>query len=32
MAERKASSVPPEKLALYERLLASVEGVEGKAT
>ena len=31
MAERKASSVPPEKLALYERLLASVDGVEGKA-
>jgi hypothetical protein len=24
--------VPPEKLALYERLLASVEGIEGKAT
>ena len=31
MAERKASSVPPGKLALYERLLASVPGVEGKA-
>jgi hypothetical protein len=31
MAERKASSVPPDKLALYERLLASVPGVEGKA-
>jgi hypothetical protein len=31
MAERKASSVPPERLALYERLLASVDGVEGKA-
>ena len=31
MAERKASSVPPGKLALYERLLASVPGAEGKA-
>jgi len=31
MAERKASSVPPGRLALYERLLASVPGVEGKA-
>ena len=31
MAERKASSVPPDKLALYQRLLASVPGVEGKA-
>jgi len=31
MAERKASSVPPGKLALYERLLASVPDVEGKA-
>ena len=31
MAERKASSVPPDKLALYERLLVSVPGVEGKA-
>ena len=31
MPDRKASSVPPEKLALYERLLASVEDVEAKA-
>jgi len=31
MAERRASSVPPGKLILYERLLASVPGVEGKA-
>ena len=31
MAERRASSVPPGKLILYERLLASDPGVEGKA-
>jgi hypothetical protein len=31
VAERKKTSVPPERLALYERLVASVDGAEVKS-
>ena len=31
MSEKKAMKAPPDKVALYERLLASVEGVEERS-